>query len=112
MLNKDFNDISSIIGHDATIQLSNRIGGKAFYVAHNPGEALLLAAGEQDALSICSRFGGEYITLPSPKSIESFQRNARVIGMIDRGLSTATISERTGLSVNWINKVKRNVGNK
>lgn len=101
-------DVRAIIGETATRTLCERLGGTSVYVPSYPssGTILTLAIGHAAAARLCDAFAGEYLHLPSRLATESARRRAEVLYDLRRGLSSAEIARRHGLSARHVRNIR------
>ena len=101
-------DLRAIIGESATRTLCDRLGGTSVYVPAYPtaGTILALAIGHAAAARLCDAYAGEYLNLPSRQAIDSARRRSEVLYDLRRGLSSAEVARRHGISARHVRNIR------
>ena len=96
-------DIVDLIGDGPFIALAEAFGGLRHYIPHHltrggKPTALVEAIGEEAALKMISRFGGDYLRIPLAREI-------RAVKYQSEGLSNRKIARRLGITETGADKI-------
>lgn len=109
--NSTADDISAVIGFTATARICSWFGRCNLYVPLTPTLTHPIARliGVSAFERLCKEFGGDYLSLPSDRTVENDLRDRELAELLGEGYTVSEIAERIGISTRRVQQLRREI---